>query len=76
MSDPQDAPSPLAVPQAEGFEVRRVPSAKADKAYVCPDCDNPIPARQGHVVVWPEGRADLRDHWHLHCWRIEARRRA
>lgn len=68
--------SPLALPQAEGSEVRRVPAHQASKGYVCPSCDNPIRAGAGHVVVWPEGRADLRDHWHHHCWRIEAGRRA
>ena len=25
------------------------------------------------VVVWPDGDADLRRHWHRHCWRSEVR---
>lgn len=58
----------------EGHEVHLVPSIRADKSYVCPDCGNEIPPRTGHVVVWPEGRADERRHWHHHCWRIAVRR--
>jgi hypothetical protein len=57
----------------EGYEVRRVDPGRADKDYVCPACGNPVPAGEGHVVVWPDGDADLRRHWHRHCWRIEVR---
>lgn len=64
----------LEVPELEGYEVRRVPAFRADKEYVCPGCGNTIDRGQGHVVAWPEHDADLRRHWHLHCWRIAARR--
>jgi hypothetical protein len=60
--------------ELEGYEVRRVDASNAVKEYVCPECGNPVPVGEGHVVVWPEGDADLRRHWHRHCWRIEVRR--
>lgn len=58
----------------DGYEVRRVDEGRAVKDYVCPECGNPVPAGEGHVVVWPEGDSDLRRHWHRHCWRLEVRR--
>lgn len=66
--------SGLGLPQLDGYEVDRVPSFKADKAYVCPGCGNSIPPRTGHVVAWPHELVDLRRHWHLHCWRLAVRR--
>jgi hypothetical protein len=56
-----------------GYEVRKIDAGRAVKEYVCPACGNPVPAGEGHVVVWPDGDADLRRHWHRHCWRIEVR---
>jgi hypothetical protein len=58
----------------DGYEVRRIDASRAEKDYVCPECGNRVPAGEGHVVVWPEGDADLRRHWHRHCWRLEVRR--
>ena len=58
----------------DGYVVRRVDAARAVKDYVCPECGNPVPAGEGHVVVWPTGDEDLRRHWHRHCWRLEVRR--
>jgi hypothetical protein len=66
-------PDPF-LPQLAGYTVQRVPSYQAGKDYLCPDCGNPIPTGQGHVVVWPEGVVDDRRHWHLHCWRGAVRR--
>lgn len=60
--------------ELDGYEVRRVDGARAEKDYLCPECGNIVPAGEGHVVVWPEGDADLRRHWHKHCWRHEVRR--
>jgi hypothetical protein len=57
-----------------GYQVRRVDEDRALKDYICPECGNTVPAGEGHVVVWPEADADLRRHWHKHCWRIEVRR--
>lgn len=68
------APSDPLLPRLAGYEVRRVPGFQAGKAYVCPECGNPVTAGQGHVVAWPEARVDERRHWHLHCWRVVARR--
>jgi len=59
-----------------GYEVRVIPSERATKGYVCPDCGNMIPAGESHVVVWPEYDSGLRRHWHRHCWRLEVRRSA
>lgn len=64
----------LHVPDLEGYVVRRVPAFQARKEYVCPACGNPIARGEGHVVAWPEHDAELRRHWHLHCWRIAANR--
>lgn len=58
----------------EGYVVRSVDAAHAVKPYVCPECGNAIAEGEGHVVVWPEHDADLRRHWHRHCWRIEVGR--
>lgn len=60
--------------ELDGYEVKRVDAEDARKDYVCPACGNTVPEGEGHVVVWPEGDADLRRHWHKHCWRIEVRR--
>lgn len=60
--------------QLSGYEVRRVDAHSAAKDYLCPDCGNPVPAGEGHVVVWPVDEEDLRRHWHTHCWRLEVRR--
>lgn len=62
------------LPRMVGYEVQRVPGYRATKPYACPDCHNPVPAGQGHVVVWPVGLVDDRRHWHLHCWRGAVRR--
>lgn len=62
--------------ELEGYEVRRVDPARALKDYTCPECGNTISEGDAHVVVWPEGDADLRRHWHRHCWRIEVGRSA
>ncbi len=64
----------LLPPPLEGYVVRRVSAVAADKAYRCPGCDNPIAPGVGHVVAWPESRPEDRRHWHLHCWRVVARR--
>ena len=64
----------LEIPELDGYEVRRVPAFRADKEYLCPGCGNAIGAGTGHVVAWPEHDAELRRHWHLHCWRIASRR--
>ncbi|HVM20664.1 MAG TPA: hypothetical protein VM307_11965 [Egibacteraceae bacterium] len=60
----------------DGYEVKRVDPGRASKDYVCPECGNTVPAGEAHVVVWPTGDADLRRHWHRHCWRLEVRREA
>ena len=67
-------PSDPGLPPLPGYTVRRVPGFQAGKAYVCPACANPITPGRGHVVAWPDGQTELRRHWHLHCWRIAARR--
>ncbi len=73
MSGPTARPDPF-LPSLDGYEVQRVPAARAAKEYVCPECGNRIPAGTGHVVVWPFDAIDERRHWHLHCWRLAANR--
>jgi hypothetical protein len=60
----------------DGYEVRPVSPERAIKDFICPECGNVVPAGESHVVVWPAGDADLRRHWHRHCWRVEVRRSA
>ena len=64
----------LTLPELPGHRVSRVPAFRASKTYVCPECGNTIMPGTGHVVAWPEDVVDLRRHWHLHCWRLAARR--
>lgn len=73
--------SRLAVPASdddelalEGYRVQRVDAGRAVKEYTCPECGNPVPVGEPHLVVWPESDSDLRRHWHRHCWRLEVRR--
>lgn len=61
-------------PSLPGMEAHLVPAYRAHGPYVCPACDGVVAAGTGHVVAWPEGRADERRHWHRHCWRLAARR--
>ncbi|MBA2529075.1 MAG: ATP/GTP-binding protein [Euzebyales bacterium] len=60
--------------ELDGYEVRRIDPGRAAKDYICPECGNVVPVGEGHVVVWPVSDADLRRHWHRHCWRLEVRR--
>lgn len=56
-------------------EVRRVQPYQATKVYLCPGCNQDIPAGTGHVVVVPLEAPDLRRHWHSACWDHRERRR-
>jgi hypothetical protein len=71
--DPLEPRDPT-LPHLDDHVVRRVPGYRADKTYVCPGCDNTLPPGVGHVVAWPQSLPDDRRHWHMHCWRIVARR--
>lgn len=71
---PDPTPFDATLPLLEGYTVRRVPGFQARKAYLCPACGSEIEAGVGHVVAWPDELAEQRRHWHLHCWRIAARR--
>ncbi|MGH2691461.1 MAG: hypothetical protein ACRDHM_03060 [Actinomycetota bacterium] len=57
--------------QAQGYVVRQV---AGDRSYRCPGCDHEIRNGTSHLVVMPEGSADLRRHWHTPCWERELRR--
>lgn len=59
----------------EEVEVRRVQPYQAGKAYLCPGCNQDIPAGTGHVVVVPLATPDLRRHWHSPCWDHRGNRR-
>lgn len=73
MNDRRPVPD-ASLPALEGWVVQRVPAYQAHKPYRCPQCHNAVQAGQGHVVAWPDERVDDRRHWHLHCWRVAARR--
>jgi hypothetical protein len=73
MSDGPVVP-PLGPGALEGHEVRVVPAHRAAKDYLCPECSGSIRTGVGHVVAWPEGRAEERRHWHRACWRVVSRR--
>ena len=60
---------------ADEMEVRRIQPYQALKAYLCPGCNQEIPARTGHLVVVPHDEPDLRRHWHHACWEHRTRRR-
>jgi hypothetical protein len=49
-------------------ETRRVQPYEALKEYVCPGCNQEIPAGMGHTVAVPREAPDLRRHWHHACW--------
>lgn len=51
-----------------GYVARWVDAYRARKDYVCPRCEGQVPAGTGHVVAWPEELAEMRRHWHPHCW--------
>lgn len=59
----------------DGVEVRRIQPYEAAKAYLCPGCNQDIPARTGHIVAVPRAAPDLRRHWHRGCWDARHRRR-
>ncbi|EFQ80195.1 hypothetical protein HMPREF0305_11361 [Corynebacterium pseudogenitalium ATCC 33035] len=51
--------------------MRHIGSARAQKYYLCPGCNQNIPPGVAHIVAWPRdvGRqGDDRRHWHRHCW--------
>jgi hypothetical protein len=56
-------------------EIRLVHPFQALKTYLCPGCNQEIPARTGHLVVVPLDAPDLRRHWHKACWEFRGRRR-
>lgn len=50
------------------IQVRRIQPYEAHKNYLCPGCNQEIPAAMGHVVTVPTDAPDLRRHWHHQCW--------
>ncbi len=71
--DPWEGSDPH-LPHLAGYVVKRVPGFQARKGYLCPACHADIAPGVGHVVAWPDELTAQRRHWHLHCWRIAARR--
>ena len=59
----------------EDVEVSFVHPFQARKDYVCPGCQQTVPAGTGHVVVVPRRDPDARRHWHRPCWAHRHRRR-
>jgi hypothetical protein len=72
-----DAPTFTPLPDTrieDDCEVRRIQPYQATKTYLCPGCQQTIPARTGHLVVVPIGAPEDRRHWHRSCWAMRARR--
>jgi hypothetical protein len=57
------------------IETRRIQPYEATKTYLCPGCNQDIPAGTGHLVAVPPSAPDLRRHWHRGCWANRATRR-
>lgn len=55
--------------------VTPIQAYQAVKEYICPGCDQTIPAGTFHLVVVPHEAPDMRRHWHHGCWHKEQRRR-
>jgi len=55
-------------------EIRLIHPFEAVKSYICPGCNQEIPAGTGHFVVVPVEAPDLRRHWHRACWELRERR--
>jgi hypothetical protein len=62
-------------PADDEVTTRRIQPYEARKAYVCPGCQQDIPAGTGHLVAVPVDDPDGRRHWHHGCWEHRARRR-
>jgi hypothetical protein len=62
-------------PDDAQLEVRRIQPYQAAKDYLCPGCEQMIPAGTGHLVVVPLDAPDLRRHWHHGCWSFKDRRK-
>lgn len=59
----------------DDVEVRVVHPFQAGKDYLCPGCQQTVPAGTGHLVVVPRSDIDMRRHWHRPCWEQRYRRR-
>lgn len=57
-------------------DVRFIQSYEARKDYLCPGCNQDIPAGTFHLVAVPHEAPDLRRHWHRGCWDARHRRRS
>jgi len=58
----------------DAVDVRFVQPYEAVKTYLCPGCEQDIPAGTGHMVAVPHEAPDLRRHWHRGCWAARHRR--
>lgn len=60
------------------WSVRAVRGNDSGRTFVCPGCQQPMPATEPHTVAWPEDAmqgVDNRRHWHNACWSARERRR-
>ncbi|MGV1003973.1 MAG: hypothetical protein ACOYEV_04220 [Candidatus Nanopelagicales bacterium] len=60
------------------WHVRSISGAAAAKVYLCPGCNQQIPAGTPHIVAWSADHylgEELRRHWHTPCWAQRAKRR-
>lgn len=70
-----DGIDPTAAAADDDIELRFVQPFQATKTYLCPGCNQDIPAGTGHMVAVPRDAPDLRRHWHRGCWNHRRQRR-
>lgn len=60
------------------WSFRAVRGNASGRSYVCPGCQQELPALTPHTVAWPQDAmqgVDNRRHWHTTCWAARDRRR-
>lgn len=65
-----------AEPKRDGtWVVQPMTGGRSVKDYVCPGCNQTIPAGAAHLVTWPQtphvgasSAVEERRHWHSACW--------
>lgn len=60
------------------WAVRQVRGNDSGRTFVCPGCQQDLPARLPHTVAWPAASMaglENRRHWHTTCWNARDRRR-
>lgn len=57
---------------------RQVRGNDSGRTFLCPGCQQDVPASTPHTVAWPSSSmtgVENRRHWHTTCWNARDRRR-